>query len=222
MRRQLAQKAEIVEDMELCNVVVMNGEGTMHHGTPGFHVKMRQLARAQAQGCRTFLVNTVWQDNPLIYDDVLAKLDGLITRGEASGLDLRVNHGMTSISGPDLSYFETIDENAPVFDWSGKTIVTDFWSQELDFAWLSASFAKDWIRADLQKISWSSLVRSLRTAELLVTGRHHAMYAAVKARLPFVPVRGNSHKFLDLFAENRAAIPRRRARPKRAGLSPRP
>lgn len=207
IRRQIAQRAEIVDSWDDCDIVVMNGEGTMHHGSVGFHTKMRLLVRAQAQGYRTYLVNTVWQENPSEYDDVIARLDGLITRGEASCRDLMANHCAPASAALDLSYYEPIDESAPAFDWSGKTVITDIWSQELDFAWLSASFAKDWIKVDLQQLSWSSLVRSLRTADILVTGRHHAMYAAARARLPFVPVRGNSHKFLDLFAETKAPIP---------------
>lgn len=206
-RRLLSQVAELVEDGEEHDALVMNGEGSMHHGSPAFHAKMRQLAHAQSRGLRTFLVNTVWQDNPPTHDATLAALDGLIARGEASRRDLAQRHAAPAAAALDLSYYEPIDETAPALDWSGRVVVTDVWAEEFGFAFLSADQMRDWVRVDMRTLSWSSLVRSLRKADLLVTGRHHAMYAAARARLPFVPVRGNSHKFLDLFAATRAPIP---------------
>lgn len=179
----------------------------MHHGSPAFHAKMRQLAHAQARGLRTFLVNTVWQDNPSTHDATLAALEGLITRGEASRRDLARRHEAPAITALDLSYYEPIDESAPAHDWAGRVVVTDVWAEEFGFAFLSADQMRDWVKLDMRALSWSSLVRSLRKADLLVTGRHHAMYAAARARLPFVPLRGNSHKFLDLFAGTRAPVP---------------
>jgi hypothetical protein len=40
----------------------------------------------------------------------------------------------------------------------------------------------------------------LKTARLLVTGRQHAVYAACRARTPFLAVKGNSHKIEGLIA----------------------
>ncbi len=179
----------------------------MHHGSTGFYAKMRRLIQAQSVGKRSYLINTVWQENPSDHDAAIAKLDGLVVRGNASRADLAARHGAPSTPSLDLSYHEPIDETAPAFDWTGRIVMTDFWVENFEFAWLSADFARDWVHIDLRDISWSSLVKSLRTADLLVTGRHHAMYAAAKARLPFVLLRGNSHKYLDLLTEIHTPIP---------------
>ncbi len=207
IRRLLSRDATLVEPWQEHDAVVMNGEGTMHHGSTGFHAKMRRLNQAQITGRRSYLINTLWHENPLEYDPVLARLDGLMTRGEASRADLMLRHNEAANATLDLSYFEPIDESALSYDWTGRIVTTDFWVENFEFAWLSADFARDWLRVDLREISWSSLVKSLRTADLLVTGRHHAMYAAARARLPFVLLRGNSHKFLDLLSAIPTPIP---------------
>jgi hypothetical protein len=49
-------------------------------------------------------------------------------------------------------------------------------------------------------------VASLRTASYLITGRHHAVYAACVARVPFVASEGNTHKIRGLIASADADI----------------
>jgi hypothetical protein len=45
------------------------------------------------------------------------------------------------------------------------------------------------------------------TASLLVTGRHHGVCAAIRARVPFVAMPGNSHKIEVLIASANIPIP---------------
>lgn len=86
--------------------------------------------------------------------------------------------------------------------------MTDFYSQDLGaFVILNGGRYRDLPRIDMRKLSWNKLVTLLKRNELLVTGRHHAVYAACKARTPFIAMRGNSHKIEGIFASAGVEIP---------------
>ena len=189
------------------DVLVVNGEGSMHHGRRAFMLKMHELRKAVEQGRPAWLVNSVWEANPADFDDVLNRLDGIHLRGIASAQDLEARHGVGAGFGLDLSYFAPIDETAPFIDLKGAVATTDVHTGDFGFGWLSSKGAADWARLDMTTMSWSSLVKTLRTASLLIAGRHHAMYAACRAKIPFVPVRSNSHKMEDLLWSASADIP---------------
>ena len=44
------------------DVLVVNGEGSMHHGAPTFRLKMEAIARAVSLGKKVHLVNSLWQE----------------------------------------------------------------------------------------------------------------------------------------------------------------
>ncbi len=105
LTRIWANKGRIVEAGDGWDTLVVNGEGSMHHGSSGFHTKMLLLREAQAAGKSTYLVNSVWQANPADYDDVLRRLDGFYVRGRRSVDDLRERHGIAAEPHPDLAYW---------------------------------------------------------------------------------------------------------------------
>ncbi len=67
--------------------------------------------------------------------------------------------------------------------------------------WLDAG------RIDMKRYGWADLVATLKTTSIFITGRHHGMYAACKARTPFVIFQSNSHKLEDLFSMAGVNIP---------------
>lgn len=206
IRARLEAAGRIVDDGEF-DALVIHGAGSMHHGAAAFHGHMRAIMDAQERGKRTLLINSVWQSNPPSYDAALAAVDDLIVRGDASRADLAERHDVAARASIDLSFFDPIDETAPFVDLAGRIAVTDLYSVDLGtFAWVSR-WGEDWIRLDLDTLSWSSLVRTLRTARALVTGRHHAMYAACRAGIPFVAFRGASHAMDDPLRSARSIIP---------------
>lgn len=207
IRNRLLRIGEIVKGEADYDALVVNGEGSMHHSSSAFHVKMRLLAEAQVDGKKTFLINSLWENNPNTYDPVLMNLDGFTVRGYSSKSDLAKNHGIDVHTTLDLSYFAPVDETAPYTDLGGSVVITDIFSEDLGFVWLSGPKSDDWGHIDMREMTWSSLVKTLRTARLLISGRHHGMYASCRARTPFIPVRGNSHKFSDLLESARTPIP---------------
>lgn len=178
----------------------------MHHSSEGWHGKMRKLAEAIAEGKRAYLVNTVWQDNGPEYDDVLRKLDGIWVREIASQKDLRDRHGIESFISPDVSIFYR-ETSWFSKNFRGEPVMTDFWSEEFrNFAVPRIGKLRE-LQHIKMKGSWGSFVKSLRTAPFIATGRHHAVYAACQARVPFAAMEGNTHKISGLIQTAGVNIP---------------
>jgi hypothetical protein len=208
LRTTLAEMEDFTEVEEDFDALIVNGEGTMHHDTRGFARKMEALRAAQATGKKTYLINSLWQQNGSEFDDVLSKLDGLSVRGLVSARDLYTRHAMQPAVALDLSYYAPVDASERSVDFAGATITTDLYSHEFkQFVWLSGAPVKNFPVLDLRKTSWSDAVNQIATASVIVAGRHHAMYAACRARKPFVAFDGNSHKFADLLEWADSRIP---------------
>jgi hypothetical protein len=194
------------------DALVVNGEGNMHHGSKRFHHKMRMLAEAVAAGRPAFLVNSVWQDNPSDYDSLLPRLSGLFVREVLSQRQLAERHGTQAEVMPDASFFDRLPWFARRRNFRGRPAVTDFFVKPPNPAGRPHRFERrdhlfpaahplpfvDW--------PWGRIVASLRTASHLITGRHHAVYAACVARVPFVASEGNTHKIRGLIASANADI----------------
>jgi hypothetical protein len=197
----------LVGPKESFDLLVVNGEGSMHHASRGCTRKIALIERALDQGRRAMLVNTVWQDNPPQLAAVLARCERVVARDVLSQSELG-RQGVAAGTALDLSYYAPLDADAPFTDFHGGVVFTDFWSAEFEaFVRLNSKWAQGFSYIDMQAMSWSSLVRSLRTASLLVTGRHHAVYAACRARTPFLALGGNTHKIEGLIASSGAAVP---------------
>ncbi len=194
LKTAIAPLGVLTEDKNY-DILIVNGEGSMHHDSINFNKKMEVLCEAIGRGKKVYLVNTVWQSNPNKYDHILKHLDGIVVREQSSYEDLLKNHGVESLIRLDVSYWAEVDEKAPFQDLEEKVAVGDFYSQEFEtFVRLTGGSLVKHPFIDMGATDWSSLVRTLRTASLLVTGRHHGVFAACRARTPFVALRGNTHK----------------------------
>lgn len=208
LNSRIGAAARIVSAEEPYDVLVINGEGSMHHRSTAHVGKMEAAREAQALGRPWHLVNSVWQENGDADRALMATAASITLREVLSQQALQRDLGIEGQVLPDLSWLCEIDEEAPFTDHGGATVVSDFYSVEFgNFVRMTGGpFARmPWI--DMKAASWSSLVLSLRTARLLVTGRHHAVYAACKARIPFVALAGNTHKIEGLIASAGVDIP---------------
>ena len=207
LKSYLQRHGEIVGDGEPCDALVVNGEGSMHHDRRNCLDKMESIALSQAEGLPTYLVNTVWDSNHAALTPYLAACENIVVRGRSSAIDLARRHGVNSHIALDLSYHRPIDDE-PGEDFAGGVVMTDHWASDAyGFCWLSRSFASDFRPIDMARMSWSALVNGLRTASMVLAGRHHAVYAACKARTPFVAIRGNCHKMEDILHTSFSRIP---------------
>lgn len=191
------------------DILVVNGEGSMHGSRAGFRnvftKKMEVLQRAVESGIPAYLVNSVWQDNVHEYDGVLRQLSGIQVREAESHRALLEEHGVHSVVKIDASFF--LDVPVPKLAHSERVIVTDFFMvREGRFE----AHRLDLPQADyvsMREVGWQALINRLAGSRLLVTGRHHAVYAACKARTPFVVLKGNNHKVTGLLASAGVTLP---------------
>jgi SAM-dependent methyltransferase len=191
------------------DAVVVNGEGTIHHGH-GLHL-LTILAGAQELGLPTFLVNAVFQECE--HDlNTLCRLDDLTVRDNRSSAylkRLRVPHRVVLDSILEAEFADT-----PTEDLTDKVVITDWHhTRERDVGvalkQLLLEFGSDALFYPLEspacRKGWGHSVANLRTARLVVTARHHGVYLAALAGVPFVALPSNTWKvegLLDLLPGN--------------------
>ncbi len=207
LRRQIKAVGVEVEHADY-DVLVVNGEGSMHHQAINHQKKIREMTHAVISGRPVFLVNTVWQDNGAQDQALMQQVTQICMREPLSQQDLWQTCQIAAQVHLDCSYWAAVDVNAATEDFKKTTLVTDFYSAEFEqFVKINGGVFNKYHYIDLRDWQWSVLVNSLKTASLLVTGRHHAMYAACRARTSFVVLRGNTHKIEGLIALSGLPIP---------------
>lgn len=198
---------EVVKSYRPYDILIVNGEGSMHDSRKTFIKKMSVLKKAIDKNIPAYLLNTVWQNNSNEFDDTLLKLTGITVREIKSQQDLKNNHNIFANVVIDASFFIHIDEREKVIDFNGNPVKTDFYFPDYK-SWFPDKNIFDNIKYfSIENVSWSTFVLSLKTCSFLITGRHHAVYAACKARIPFVASDSNSHKITGLIASAGANIP---------------
>jgi hypothetical protein len=104
----------------------------------------------------------------------------------------------------------------PLVDLTGKTLVGD-WNQTRETDVGSAAerymherpdktFYLPFERADAERV-WRRLPSTIEASDILLTGRHHGIYFALKAHKGFVPMPSNTHKVEGFLETIGAAIP---------------
>jgi len=164
--------------------VILNGEGTIHNNRANAVKFLKYLEIAQKLGKKTSIINTVWQNMDPMWVDVLNKCDIIEVR-EVLSYQCLQKMGVESNVVLDLSIHKDVIEKPVLFNdvYTGgvfpKGRVTVDWDTK---------------PVDIFTQSWDELVNTLRNSKLLITGRHHEMYAALKARTPVIALPGNTWK----------------------------
>lgn len=199
-----------MEEIENCDILIVNGEGAMQEEKKGWaHFRARKLMMnlnyAKLIGKKAYLVNSLWHRMDEVWDSVLPSLDGVYVREPGSAKQMiQTTHFHPAIH-PDLSYSCPLNENAKHIDFNNEPVMGDIYRRNtprrrrfdhthrafksFPYLGLGGTAVENGITRN-----WSELVLSLRTAELYVTGQHHGVYAACKARTPFVSFKLYNHK----------------------------
>lgn len=137
LRRIAADKGwHVVKPDEPYDVMVMNGEGTMHHGWDGAQKKIATMREALSAGKPVHLINTVWQENPPDFDDLLRSLSSITVRETRSRDDLLNRHGIEAKVVLDVSVYA--DFRSKVLfakNFRGRPAVTDFYREARQHVW---------------------------------------------------------------------------------------
>ncbi len=179
--------------------IVINGEGTMHSDRSVAYQLLDILSLAQAQGKKTSLVNSVFQRMNLSKKHINALQQSYISVREVMSHHFLNDYNIDSDIHLDCSYWIDVpkeskpEQNLVIgVNYANSGIVNNF---------------SDYGTVNIFKEDWNHIVNTLRNAKFFITSRHHEMYAACKARCPFIAVEGNTWKNQALFETSGIHIP---------------
>lgn len=194
-------KTQNIKDFD---VVIANGEGTMHHNAGAADAMLDILIEAKHFNKKTLLLNSVWQDNDSLVDK-LNFVDHISVREIKSKNEIQNKIDRPIDVCIDYSYFfyfsnqknkkynlavgnrmnfPNIKPKRPKIQGIGEDCKVDIFSQ-----------------------SWIDIIDILSETKLFVTGRHHELYASCVAECPVIVLEGNSHKNSGLFETAQVNIP---------------
>lgn len=207
---ELISKSELAQDIQNCDFVVINGEGTIHHNR-GLHL-LSLAEYAKIIGKPVFLINSTI-DSIDGFDDILGKMDDLVVREPLSYkyLESKGIHSRMCLDDFINNDFSVSADR----DLSGSIVVTDWHPScnklSLPIVKKSNSLFKDvkyYPFSGPDKIeSWRSVVSDFSSAKLILTGRYHGVYAAGLSKSPFIVMPSNTYKIEGLIKYSGIKIP---------------
>lgn len=177
---------EMTENFGDADVIVINGEGSMHHSQGRCKTMIEVLERGVNHGKKVFLINTVFQENDFIQPKhVEAMKKAFISVREVKSQQELAKLGVDSVVNVDLSYWMKphLAERTNKY----PVLLGQFWHRNY-------RENEDLPRVNIFVQNWFDIIKEIRQAEWFITGRHHDMYAACIAETPFVVLRGNTWK----------------------------
>lgn len=129
------KNSKFVDSLKKCDLVLINGEGTIHHGSRWGFVLLEAGLFAKTLGKRVFLINAVWQENPEAFSKIARTFDGVFVRESFSKEQLQLNNVAAKVV-PDLSFYakfpdlETSRERSGIMFTDGvdKDLSVRMWS----------------------------------------------------------------------------------------------
>ncbi len=206
---EFIQSSDIANGVHLCDGVIINGEGTLHHNRGLFLLAIAEFAVSINKP--VFLINATIQEIDG-FDDVFKSLTDLAVRERLSyeylrskGIDCRLT--VDSIVNADFS-----DEIS--IDFCSKVIVND-WHPHVESV-IYPIVSK--VRTDydvsyypLQNSEaynqWQHTVANFQTADLIIAPRYHSIYLSGLGGKPFVALPSNSHKVEGIIKSSNLPLP---------------
>ena len=195
LEKIVSKKYEITDNLYEADVIVVNGEGSMHHNGPNLRKKVEALRFGVKKGLTTMLVNTVWDHvtNPELIE-LAPKIDYISVR-ELLSHDALLKLGVISEIYLDLAYF---DEVSLINRHYGPICIGNFYNRKAENDCKKSARVHPQLNIKSSK-SWQEHIDKLRGCDLLITGMHHDAIACMKARTLFRPFVGNTHKVDGIF-----------------------
>ena len=165
--------------------VIVNGEGTLHNNRQGA-ISILNLAKCALEaGCTVSIVNSIWQNMDIGWKTVTDQLSIWCVRDPLSQEYATKEFGRTPDLCPDYSWFAPItvhknNRNLVGIGGSLDGLLYPNWS--------------NYFRINIFDHSWQDLVNLCAECNFIVSGRHHELYAACRAGIPFIALDSNSWK----------------------------
>lgn len=175
---------ELIEDSDL---VVLNGEGTLHHDAPNANKFLGYIKFAQELNKKTHIVNTVWQSMDPNWKSTLEKCEVVEVREVLSKNAIPCANARVCLDA-SIHTSKIVDTDV---ERKGVLVGGSFFGE------LLIDYPHE--KIDIFKSNWYQLVNTCSRGQLVITGRHHEMYAAIMARTPVLVIQGNTWKNEGLF-----------------------
>jgi len=220
-RKTIEKTKHILPNADL---VIINGEGTMHDDQAGACLLAQAGILAHRAGKPVVLLNTVWERNRLI-ENLLPCVSLIYTRESLSAESIRKS-GFNATVVPDLSLTsppEILFPDPPLPSIPGVVLDSVIWDLAMELADFAKSHAFLFYRLSSHPNfwSWSSLIKwallfkagSMRKSinrlsicdiakgEVVITGRFHGVCLAILAQRPFLALPSNTYKIEGLLKD---------------------
>lgn len=177
--RHYAGSKNIKSTIADSDLVICNGEGTMHHDRWQVRLIMGALREAQERRQKTALVNSVWHENGSRYDDVLDRLDFLSFR-EVNSYEASGRRGKIY---PDL-----------VFGVKCRVLPKSRRAETCKGIDVKGMLNPLPYRRIPVEGSFQKCIDLMTDCAVYVTGQYHGAILAIMTKTPFVAIRGNTPK----------------------------
>ncbi|MFS8184318.1 polysaccharide pyruvyl transferase family protein [Pseudovibrio denitrificans] len=209
-----------VEHAKQADLILINGEGTFHSGSSEAEKCMR-IFQEKTSSNRIALINSIWQDNPTSWVDIISNASYISLRDTNSQKKL-TEHGVQAHYCPDLSLISskpisTLNPRSGVAwgDALKRNVTRDLYRGfrssrgENYFASVRPTHRSPLTSYPLKDLRYSltcwwknyscfndeeELARFLAQRNLYITGRFHGACLALCAGTPFVAVASNTKK----------------------------
>jgi polysaccharide pyruvyl transferase WcaK-like protein len=189
-RSDHSAKTVISSEFDEADLILINGEGTIHHSSPRAQFLLNLILRAKQASKKVVLVNALFQQYECPSSDLLQDLTFLAVREPRSAAYAR------RFGGSPLVLLDSAAD--PQFLLQGQAlplhhgcVIGGFHEKGLLYDPFGGMKGQ---KLTMRNNSFEDIVATLRTAEVYLTAQHHGVYAAALAGCPFVATPSNSHK----------------------------
>lgn len=214
--KSLRANKSLMKELTDVDAIVINGEGSLHHDRGSEYLAIAKLAKEN--GKKVFLVNTIFQEMTK-HVDILKDIDDItvreiLSKNEVDRLGGNARLVLDSILEADFEPVDNMDfANTVVFqDYHherekdvGQAMFNAYTNLPKSYGGRSVTFYP--LKRNDAKRTWMFAVQNMRTANMTFTGRHHGVYLAGLAGIPFVACGGNSWKIESLIKTSGLPIP---------------
>lgn len=117
VRHKWYRDRRFLNALKRCNLVVINGEGTLHHGRRGAKRLLEVVDHPACLDKKVVLLNALYQDNPSEWARYLDKIDLIAVRDQRSSEEIFHQTGREVLTVPDLSLSVSVAPANTVREW---------------------------------------------------------------------------------------------------------
>ena len=195
--KPLEAKTRELLHREAPDLVVLHGEGTIHHDAATAVTFLEIASEWKTRGAAVFLVNAVWDGMSARLARLARRFDRVFVREpssakilEAEGVEVTgVRLDLSANQAPELEEGLALRPELQGGGYGEGVCGTPLPWQPFTGRPVS-----------LRGKTWGGVVRAIRTCSIYVTGEHHGVIAAALAGVPWAAMEPNTHKLSGLLA----------------------